>query len=182
MRSKHFIIIIGLLFYLTGCGGVFHAPSQQDSLLVQLQSHLAGTSLKITRVSNTDTFQLSLPADITFQKNSAYLQSKFNPSLNAIANLLKAQPNLLAKIMGHTDIYGTLRYNQLLSEKRAQRIARYLAAQGIAESRLQTAGYGINNPIASNKKPLGRAKNRRVEILLYENACSTLNGEAGKID
>lgn len=165
------IIFIGLVFCLTGCVGIGANPtvpkSKPDPMVLKLESYLAGTNIHLTRVKYNNAFRLTLPADITFQKNSTHLQAQFSRSLNAVARLLTAQPKMMAKITGHTDIYGTLRYNQVLSEKRAQTIANYLAARGIAKNRLQTAGYGITAPVASNKKPEGRAKNRRVEILLY---------------
>lgn len=163
------IAVICLLFCLIGCAqiGANHTAPKPDPMTLKLESYLVGTGVKVARIKKTNIFKLTLPANTSFPKNSAHLQPKFSKSLNAIVHLLKAQPKMIAKIAGHTDIYGTLRYNQLLSEKRAQHIANYLAAHGIAKNRLQTVGYGINEPIASNKKREGRAKNRRVEILLY---------------
>ena len=165
------MVFISLLLCLTGCAdtGTYHkAPKPKPDLMVlKLESCLVGTGIKTTRIKNTTIFKLLLPRDISFEKNSDRLHPQFFQPLDAIARLLKAQPQMIAKIAGHTDIYGTLRYNQLLSEKRAQNIGTYLASRGIAKNRLQTAGYGVNEPVASNKKADGRAKNRRVEILLY---------------
>lgn len=170
MHYKHLRILglITLVLCLTGCAATTRSNTPQpDPVVLKLQSYLLDTNIKVSRLKKANVFKLTLPADLTFQKDSASLKPEFAKPLNAVARLLKAEPRFLAKITGHTDIHGTLRYNQLLSEKRAQNIANYLAAHGIPKNRLQTAGYGINDPVASNKKLTGRAKNRRVEILLY---------------
>lgn len=141
--------------------------AKPDAMVLQLQSQLTNTGITVKRIKHTNTFQLTLPAAISFGKNNAVLLPRFYKSLDAVAEVLKNSPTTLAKISGHTDIYGTLRYNQILSEKRANSIANYLAFKGIWRNRLQTAGYGITKPKASNKSRQGRAQNRRVEILLY---------------
>jgi outer membrane protein OmpA-like peptidoglycan-associated protein len=56
--------------------------------------------------------------------------------------------------------------NQKLSEGRAASVKAYLVSKGIADSRLNSAGYGETTPVADNKTAAGRAKNRRVEMTL----------------
>jgi OOP family OmpA-OmpF porin len=67
-------------------------------------------------------------------------------------------------IVGHTDSRGSKRYNQGLSERRAQSVADYLAAQGLTTNNIQVSGRGESEPVASNKSRAGRAQNRRVNI------------------
>ena len=69
-------------------------------------------------------------------------------------------------IVGHTDSTGSAELNQSLSTRRAQSVASYLAANGVAASRISAYGAGPNQPIASNANEAGRAQNRRVEINL----------------
>lgn len=163
-----FFCIIGLI-NLSGCSALSNKTPQQssDPIVQKLRAATSGSGIKVSRIDRTGTFKFVLPADAAFAKNSAQLSPASYHSLNVIAKVMQANPQFSAKIAGHTDFYGTLRYNQLLSEKRAQSIAHYLAAHGIQKHRLQTAGYGINEPIASNKSRQGRAQNRRVEIILY---------------
>lgn len=78
--------------------------------------------------------------------------------------LLKKDKTLDISIQGYCDIVGSDAYNKILSEKRARAVYDYFLSQGIAADRMRTVGYGRSNPIASNKTPAGRAKNRRVEI------------------
>ena len=69
------------------------------------------------------------------------------------------------EIEGHTDSVGTVQYNDRLSHRRADAVAGYLAAKGLAlGDRFITHGYGESKPIADNKTDEGRAENRRVTI------------------
>jgi outer membrane protein OmpA-like peptidoglycan-associated protein len=68
-------------------------------------------------------------------------------------------------IEGHTDAQGGAEYNQGLSERRANAVKLYLQAAGIEATRLRAAGYGFTQPVGPNDDPLGRAQNRRVELI-----------------
>jgi outer membrane protein OmpA-like peptidoglycan-associated protein len=80
-----------------------------------------------------------------------------------------AQPqraNYRIRIEGHTDNTGLDRYDQLLSERRAESVKLYLTRHfPIEANRLSVRRYGQNNPIASNNTPEGKDKNRRVQVL-----------------
>lgn len=70
------------------------------------------------------------------------------------------------RIEGHTDSIGTSSMNMQLSEKRASSVATYLKANGFEATQISSEGHGFENPIATNKSPEGRAKNRRVDIII----------------
>ena len=96
-------------------------------------------------------------------KQSAY------PTLKAITAILKEYPAANFVVEGHTDSTGTNKnFNQLLSERRAQKVVDYLVENGVAADRLTSAGFGENNPIESNMTGAGRSANRRVEVKLAE--------------
>jgi OOP family OmpA-OmpF porin len=65
---------------------------------------------------------------------------------------------------GHTDSIGTAKYNQRLSERRANAVKEYLVSKGIPASKVTTIGKGETQPVATNKTAEGRQKNRRVDI------------------
>ena len=119
-------------------------------------------------VTRTDDNQLKLeiPSDISFDVGRADIKSNFRPVLERFAQTLNANPNTEVRIIGHTDSTGSLELNQNLSNRRAQSVASYLSANGVAASRLSSYGAGPNQPIASNANEAGRAQNRRVEINL----------------
>lgn len=68
------------------------------------------------------------------------------------------------KIAGHTDSSGDARYNQMLSEKRAGAVSRYLADKGIAADRMTIVGYGEAKPLHPNTSWANKTKNRRIEF------------------
>ncbi len=70
------------------------------------------------------------------------------------------------RIEGHTDNAGPRRQNIELSTARANAVKAYMEAHGIAADRLEARGYGPSRPIASNARPAGREKNRRVEFVI----------------
>lgn len=84
--------------------------------------------------------------------------------LNDIVDAFKQTPHLKVVVEGHTDITGSHAHNMKLSQRRAQAVVDYLVAKGIAPSRLTTAGFGPDRPVADNKTVEGRAKNRRVQF------------------
>jgi len=101
---------------------------------------------------------------VNFQTASAQLTAGAELILDRAAEELINFPNTLIIIMAHTDSIGPAQYNQDLSERRANSVARYLAARGIARDRLQPEAYGESRPIADNSTKVGRFKNRRVEF------------------
>jgi len=70
------------------------------------------------------------------------------------------------EVIGHTDNVGDEDYNQELSEQRATSVRNHLVDTGVDASKIVTVGAGESMPIASNDTDIGRAKNRRVEILV----------------
>lgn len=86
--------------------------------------------------------------------------------VNAFAAFLKDSPAYKASIVGHTDSTASDKYNQKLSEKRAEMVKTMLIDQGVAADRLTASGKGETMPVASNKTKQGRAENRRIEVEL----------------
>ena len=90
--------------------------------------------------------------------------------LNQVANVLKGNSQLVRiRIEGHTDSKGNDAYNKKLSQSRAESVRNYLVAKGIDTNRLVPAGFGEEQPVATNTTNDGRAENRRVEFVILEN-------------
>ncbi len=130
----------------------------------KLRDKLEGTGVHVVRHGND--IQLVMPGDVTFETNSASLNSNFFEVLDSVAIVLNEYKSTLVTVAGFTDSTGTMEYNRTLSEKRATTVALYLHSRGVAQQRLAAIGHGERNPVASNETAEGRAKNRRVEITL----------------
>lgn len=106
---------------------------------------------------------------INFKTGSAELTKNSTPTLDDIVALLKDFPDVNLEIQGHTDNKGKPAKNKVLSEDRAKSVLDYITSHGIDVSRLRSAGYGQERPVADNKTSKGRAKNRRVELIPFYN-------------
>lgn len=102
---------------------------------------------------------------VHFAFNKATIRSIDQPTLDEAAATLKANPKVTVHVDGYTDAIGSDRYNQKLSERRAQAVVNYLEGQGVPAAQLIPEGFGKSNPVASNKTADGRAQNRRVELV-----------------
>lgn len=104
---------------------------------------------------------------IYFDTAKADVKPDSKPSLDQIAAYLKAEPNVKLHVVGHTDSVGSFDSNLALSRRRAQAVAAALVqGYGIAAGRLIGNGVASLAPVASNGTEEGRAKNRRVELVL----------------
>ena len=101
-----------------------------------------------------------------FDTGKADIKPDSNAQLDQMAATLKAQPALKVLIVGHTDNTGAIDANLALSQGRAQAVVAALTQRGIAAGRLQARGVANFAPVASNASEDGRAKNRRVEMVL----------------
>jgi outer membrane protein OmpA-like peptidoglycan-associated protein len=102
---------------------------------------------------------------ILFDLDSANLRAESRPVLDDVAKMLAGQPAWKLTIEGHTDASGSAAHNQSLSEGRAAAVKAYLVSQGVDAARLSTAGFGATRPVGDNATELGRAQNRRVELV-----------------
>lgn len=111
---------------------------------------------------------ISLP-DLFFDTDSAKLNKQAKESLEKIAQLLKTTDSKHVRVRGHTDSTGDEAYNQQLSEKRAERVAEFLIdSADLNPDGLSYDGKGAKDPVADNSIAEGRARNRRVEIILLD--------------
>jgi outer membrane protein OmpA-like peptidoglycan-associated protein len=116
---------------------------------------------------------VNLP-DVLFEFNKYQLTGDARAKVRDIAEVLDGPrvQNRQVSIEGHTDSIGSDQYNLRLSQQRAHAVSSGLESDGVSASRLHTRGFGKKYPIAPNKNPngsdnsAGRAKNRRVEVII----------------
>jgi len=108
-----------------------------------------------------------VPRGIFFQKNSAEILIESELTLDDIAIWLSKNRNKI-EIHGHTDGDGENKFNKSLSLARANTVREYLIKYGISKNRLVAKGFGSERPVTSNLTAKDKAKNRRIEFLMYD--------------
>ncbi len=136
----------------------------RDALQQRLSGALAGVATTRTTARG---IVVSLPG-ILFETGRSTLKTSAQVALAKMAGVLSVFPDMNLRVEGYTDSTGTEATNQKLSRSRAASVSAFLQKQGIGSSRIVTEGYGSQHPVASNNAPAGRARNRRVEVILAE--------------
>ena len=129
---------------------------------------------KVTVAQNNRGVRIDINDSLLFEAGSADLSPQATPLMTQIADTLKTSAYTI-QIEGHTDntpIHSaTFFSNWELSAVRASSVVRMLNSLGIVENRLSATGFGSTQPISENETDIGRAKNRRVSIMiLYESS------------
>jgi outer membrane protein OmpA-like peptidoglycan-associated protein len=130
-----------------------------------LRERLAGSGVGVTRVSQ-DRILLNFPADLTFDFNRDTVKGQFVPTLSEVAGVLREYPQTTIDVLGHADSVGSDDYNLDLSERRAMNVSSVLIQNGVIRERVIATGFGERQPIADNSSDYGRARNRRVEVMI----------------
>lgn len=105
---------------------------------------------------------------INFDYDSDVIRDESKPTLDKIVAMLNSEQTMELIIEGHTDSDGSEEHNLLLSRKRAESVKSYLVSAGIDSARLFTKGYGESMPVTPNTTAIGKAQNRRVELVVKE--------------
>ncbi len=106
---------------------------------------------------------------VNFATNSDQLTEDSRPILDTVADGLRKHPRLRVEVQGHTDSTGAPKYNLSLSQRRAESVRDYLVSRQVPAQQLVAKGYGQTQPVASNTTKEGKARNRRVVMLVLEN-------------
>jgi outer membrane protein OmpA-like peptidoglycan-associated protein len=101
---------------------------------------------------------------VVFDTDKDTIKAESRPILDKAADILARFETVKVEIVGHTDNRGSYAHNMDLSRRRAQSVKAYLAAKGVAASRMKTRGMGPSEPIADNETDPGRQENRRIEF------------------
>ena len=151
--------------------------TQGSSLSAQggnLSTQESGLSAQGSSLSGTETgfnIQINLSSDVLFDFDKAELKPEADAELQKAADVIRQKGKGLILITGYTDSKGSDAYNQRLSLARAQAVKNWFEAKGLNQN-YQIKGQGATNPVAPNThpdgsdNPEGRAKNRRVEIIV----------------
>lgn len=113
--------------------------------------------------------EIKLRQAIRFEKDSATLSNDSTALLEEVADALARAPRAAhVEIQGYMDDSGAADRDQSLSQARASAVLEWLTNHGIEPARLSAKGYGKERPLSPNVTPQGRARNRRIQIMLSE--------------
>jgi len=128
--------------------------------------------LQITELNAkaTDRGLIVTLGDLLFDTNKSELKAGANIHLAKLAAFLNKYSDRTVVIEGHTDSMGSEDYNLDLSQRRADSVKNFLLSQSISASRVTSYGKGENYPVASNDSASGRQQNRRVEVIIANQA------------
>lgn len=144
------------------------AAREKEAALARKEAELvAGAKLPpLKRDARGEVFTLAGDA---FASGQARLTKAAAASLKALGIYLAALPGGAVQVIGHTDSQGDAVANHALSEQRAQQVRASLVAAGLTRDRVSAQGRGTSEPVADNGSAGGRAKNRRVDIVVALN-------------
>jgi outer membrane protein OmpA-like peptidoglycan-associated protein len=158
---------------IEGLGGAASGGIAAAGTTLGLEGALKELKAEVTPAE----IKIDLAADVLFDFDKASIKKEAEASLNNLATVLKANAGAAVTIEGHTDAKGADAYNQTLSEQRAASVKQWLVANGqINGAKISTRGWGKSKPAAHNAKPdgsddpEGRAKNRRVQVIVRKGA------------
>lgn len=142
-----------------------------DNLVTELNEEIKKGEIAVTQLR--DKLSLSMVEKILFDSGSAEVKKKGKKVLERVAEILKNVTDKQIRIEGHTDnvpigarIIGKFPTNWELSTARATNVVKYLQEKGIDPEILNAAGYSEYRPVESNDTEEGKAKNRRIDIVL----------------
>lgn len=105
-------------------------------------------------------------SDLLFTVGSSELTAEFEESLKRVAAILAAYEGARVVVEGHSDNTGEKLRNVELSQERAARVRNFLINAGVSAQRVESRGFGPDQPVAPNTTEAGRKKNRRVDIIV----------------
>jgi outer membrane protein OmpA-like peptidoglycan-associated protein len=149
-------------------GGVAGAVigNYMDKQAKQLEKDLANVA-EVERID--EGIKVTMSSGLLFGFDSYKLNEQNRENLTKLANTLNEYSNTEILVAGHTDNVGDDRYNEKLSDNRADAVADFLVSKGIRKSRLVVRGYGEDSPAYTNDTKNGQEKNRRVELAIVAN-------------
>lgn len=142
-------------------GGIGYYMDSQEA---KLRKTLRNSGVSVEREG--DNINLVMPGNITFVTAGHDLNADFFEVLDSVILVLQEFDKTIIVVAGHTDSRGSNEYNQALSERRADTVAKYLLSKGVVDARIEAVGFGEGTPIADNATKEGRSLNRRVELSL----------------
>ena len=160
-------VLGALLGAVVGGAAGGYIGNRMDKQAERIEEEIPGA--EVTRVGEGINVTFNEDAGVYFDTNKSDVKGTSATTLDRLVGILKEYPDSNVLVEGHTDSAGPDDYNMKLSEQRAVSVTEYLAKNGIMPVRLTTKWYGESQPVADNGTSEGKAKNRRVELVITAN-------------
>jgi peptidoglycan-associated lipoprotein len=167
--------LLGLTLVATGCGGkqVEETPPPAPQAPAPTPAPApVSTPVTVDPMPAPDNRRATLEERIHFAVDRSDLSPEARTTLAAKAEILRSSPALTVRIDGHADERGSDEYNLALSRRRAAEAKRFLMQQGIDGARLETTGYGEEQPLDPGSSEAAWAMNRRADFQVTGGALS----------
>ena len=143
--------------------------ARREAELASLQITSLTRQLENLQLRQTESGVVVTLGDVLFASGQVQLVEGGLASLEEVVDLLQTEPEKKIRVEGHTDSRGDAEANLQLSDQRANAVMEALISLGVAADRVSALGMGEDFPIASNDDEEGRARNRRVDVILLDN-------------
>jgi len=143
--------------------------ARREADLASQQINSLTRQLENLQLRQTESGVVVTLGDVLFKSGDTKLAEGAQSSLAEVVELLQTEPGKKIRVEGHTDSSGEATTNSELSQKRADSVRQALIDLGIDGDRITSKGMGQDFPIASNADEAGRARNRRVDVILLDN-------------
>ena len=143
--------------------------ARREADLASQQINSLTRQLENLQLRQTESGVVVTLGDVLFASGQAQLVEGGRSSLEEVVDLLQTEPDKKIRVEGHTDSSGEANTNLSLSEQRANEVRDALISMGVSADRISATGMGQDFPIASNEDEAGRARNRRVDVILLDN-------------
>ena len=160
-------VLGALLGAVVGGAAGGYIGNRMDKQAERIEEEIPGA--EVTRVEEGINVTFNEDAGVYFDTNKSEVKGTSANTLERLVGILKEYPDSDVLVEGHTDSAGPDDYNLQLSEQRAQSVTNFLVRNGISPGRLKTQWYGESQPVGDNNTTEGKAKNRRVEMVITAN-------------
>lgn len=142
--------------------------AKQEAELAMEEAESLRKKLNSIATEQTDKGLMMTLGDFVFDSGRSTIKQEAVDNFSKVVNFINTYPDKKVRIEGHTDSSGSNKLNLKLSQKRADAVKNLLVKNGILADQIEAVGMGEDFPIAENSTKAGKAKNRRVEIIILK--------------
>ena len=164
LRTLTCFVLAFVLALLGACASA--PPPAPPPATPVVQVSLASKLIDLGFEKTDEGYVLNLPGPLLFETGSDVLSENAKVVIGKLADDLRILEIKKLRLFGHTDNVGSAEFNRTLSTKRAASVAQAVSQHGFAQGNLERRGFGFDRPLAGNDTPEGRAKNRRVAVIV----------------